>query len=82
METKNPVSRSETGCGVEVDFLWVRLPRWIGGTTFLSPTGLSRLAGMYSVANYDLYMTQAKLIFIFINHKLIIKHAIECIVLN
>jgi multidrug efflux pump subunit AcrB len=36
----------------------------------------------YSVANYDLYMTQAKLIFIFINHKLIIKHAIECIVLN
>ena len=38
--------------------------------------------GEYSVANYDLYMTQAKLVFIFINHKLMIKHAIECIVLN
>ena len=37
---------------------------------------------LYSVANYDLYITQAKLIFIFINHKLIIKHAIEFIVLN
>jgi putative addiction module killer protein len=27
-------------------------------------------------------MTQAKLVFIFINHKLTINHAIECIVLN
>jgi hypothetical protein len=27
-------------------------------------------------------MTQAKLVLIFINHKLIINHAIECIVLN
>jgi len=27
-------------------------------------------------------MTQAKLVFIFINHKLMIKHTIECIVLN
>jgi hypothetical protein len=36
----------------------------------------------YSLSNYDLYMTQAKLVFIFINHKLTINHAIECIVLN
>jgi len=35
-----------------------------------------------SVANYDLYMTQAILVFIIINHKLMIKYVIECIVLN
>ena len=40
------------------------------------------LIDKYSAANYDLYMTQAKLIFVIINHKLMIKHAIECIVLN
>ena len=37
------------------------------------------IAIIYSVANYDLYTAQAKLVFIFINHKLMIKHAIECI---
>jgi hypothetical protein len=37
---------------------------------------------LYSVANYDLYMTQAKLVFVIINHNVMIKHAIECIVLN
>ena len=37
---------------------------------------------MYSVANYDLHMTEAKLTFVFINHKFIIKYAIKCIVLN
>ena len=36
----------------------------------------------YSLSNYDLYMTQAKLVFIFINHKVMINYAIECIVLN
>jgi hypothetical protein len=43
---------------------------------------LSRKEPIYSVANYDLYMTQAKLVFVIINHNVMIKHAIECIVLN
>ena len=36
----------------------------------------------YSVANYDLYMIHAKLVFVINNHNLMIKYAIECIVLN
>lgn len=36
----------------------------------------------YSLANYDLYTTMAKLILIVISHNLMINQAIECIVLN
>jgi hypothetical protein len=36
----------------------------------------------YSLSNYDLYMTQAKLEFVIINHKLMLKEVTECIVLN
>jgi hypothetical protein len=49
------------------------------GSRFAASLGCHQL---YSLSNYDLYMTQAKLEFVIINHKLMLKEVTECIVLN